>query len=387
MGKSHLDAPRIGPAAQAFRGERDCRAPRGFAVADVSLLPQLLVNGLVIGSILALAGIGLTLVYGILKLANFAHADLSTMGAFLAFLFAVPLTGALDAWAAAVGGALLALALADLFLLHKLTDGERWIAAALGAPLLVLGIGVAVGGRGGPGSSNLVLLIATLLSIVVSIGALLAMDLLVWKPLRRKGATVLSLVIVSVGVSLVLRNALQIAFGTGNRSFDRPTEVSPTVIGVQISYAQQAAFVVTALVLVAVHLFLSRTRTGKAMRAMADNLELARVSGIDVNREVLHVWVMTGVLTALAGIFLALVANNIMNVNMGLGLVLPLFASVILGGIGSPYGAMAGGLIVGVAMKTATLWVGSSYEVAAALVVLIAVLLLRPQGLFGGRVA
>ena len=387
LGKGHLEPAASAPPTLRPRARRGSPQPRGFALADLAVLPQLLLNGLVLGSILALAGIGLTLVYGILKLANFAQADLATLGAFLALLFAVPLAASLGAWAGVLGGVLIALALADLFWLKKLEPGERIIALALGVPLAALGAALAFGGPGGTGTSNLMLAVATLLSVVLSIAVLLALDMVVWKPLRKKGATVLSLVIVSIGVSLVVRNFLQIAFGTGNRSFDRPTDISPNILGVQVSAAQQAAFVVTALVFTAVHLFLTRTKTGKAMRAMADNLDLARISGVDVNREVLHVWVLTGVLTALSGIFLALVNNNIMNVNMGLGLVLPLFAAVILGGIGSPYGAMAGGFIVGIAMKTASLWVGSRYEVAAALVVLIAMLVLRPQGLFGGRVA
>jgi branched-subunit amino acid ABC-type transport system permease component len=360
---------------------------RGLALADFSLLPQLLANGLVMGSILALAGIGLSLVYGILKLANFAHGDFVTMGAFLAFLFGVVLSGGLQAWAVAIGATLMGLVGLDVLLLRRLTFGERLVLLALGAPLAVAGSFHLLAGPGGSGTSNLMLLEAALLSIVFSIGALLAIDRLVWRPMRRKKATVLSLVIVSIGVSLVVRNLLQIAFGTGNRSFDRPTLVSPDVFGVQISDAQQAAFAVTAAVFLGAHLFLTRTRTGKAMRAMADNLELARIAGVDVEREVAHLWVLAGLLTAVTGVFLTLVLNNIMNVNMGVGLVLPLFAAVILGGIGSPYGAMVGGFIVGIAMKTASLWVGSRYEVAAALAVLIAVLLMRPQGLFGGRVA
>ncbi|HEX9710484.1 MAG TPA: branched-chain amino acid ABC transporter permease [Candidatus Thermoplasmatota archaeon] len=356
-------------------------------MADLSLLPQLLVNGLVIGSILAIAGIGLSLVYGILKLANFAHGDLVILGAFLAFLFAVPLSGALEASGAAVGASLLAFLLLDLLWLKRLGLGERLVLLALGAPLVALGAFLVAGGRGGTGTTDLVLVQVTLLSAVFSVAALLAMDRLMWRPLRRKQATLLSLVIVSIGVSLVVRNGLQMAFGTGNRSFDRPTAVSPEVFGVLISEAQQAALVATVVVFLAVHLFLSRTRTGKAMRAMADNLELARISGVDVNREVMHVWVLCGLLTALSGVLLALINNNVMHVNMGLALLLPLFASVILGGIGSPYGAMAGGFVVGIAMKTAGLWIGTRYEVAAALIVLIAVLLLRPQGIFGGRVA
>lgn len=354
-------------------------------LTDFSILPQLLVNGLVIGSILALAGIGLSLVYGILNLANFAHGDFVTLGAFLAYLFAVLLSGQVAGWGLAVGAGLLIVPFVDMLWLHRLQKGERILLVGLGGALAVVGAVLALAGRGGAGTTDLVLAQAALLSVVFAAVVFLGFERVVWRPLRRKRATILSLVIVSIGVSLVVRNLLQIAFGTGNRSFDRPTAISPSVLGVQISEAQQFTLVAAVLMILGTHLFLSRTRTGKAMRAMADNLELARVSGVDVDREVVHVWVLAAILTAPAGVLLALVANNVMNINMGIALVLPLFAAVILGGIGSPYGAMVGGFTLGVAMKTASLWIGTRYEVAAALIVLIVVLLIRPQGLFGGK--
>lgn len=354
-------------------------------MTDFSILPQLLVNGLVIGSILALAGIGLSLVYGILNLANFAHGDFVTLGAFLAYLFAVLLSGQIAGWGLAVGAGLLVLPFVDMLWLHRLQKGERILLVGLGGALAAVGAVLALAGRGGAGTTDLVLAQAALLSVVFAAVVFLGFERVVWRPLRRKRATILSLVIVSIGVSLVVRNLLQIAFGTGNRSFDRPTAISPNVFGVQISAAQQFTLVAAVLMILGTHLFLSRTRTGKAMRAMADNLELARVSGVDVDREVVHVWLLAAMLTAPAGVLLALVANNVMNINMGIALVLPLFAAVILGGIGSPYGAMVGGFTLGVAMKTASLWIGTRYEVAAALIVLIVMLLIRPQGLFGGK--
>ena len=369
---------------ECVRRRERCIDGRGSsALTDFTILPQLLANGIVIGSIFALAGIGLSLVYGILNLANFAHGDFVTLGAFLAFLFAVLLSGDLEAWGVATGAALLVFPLVDLFLLRLLLWGERLLLISFGAALLAVALVLKFAGHGGTGTTELVLAEATLLSIVFSAGVFLAFERVVWRTLRKKKTTILSLVIVSIGVSLVVRNLIQIGFGTGNRSFDRPTAVSPSVFGVQISDAQQFTLVAAILLILGTHLFLTQTRTGKAMRAMADNLELARVSGIDVDREVAHVWVLTAILTATSGVLYALVANNVMNVNMGVTLILPLFAAVILGGIGSPYGAMAGGFILGVAMKTATLWIGSKYEVAAAFIVLIAMLLVRPQGLFG----
>lgn len=356
-------------------------------MTDLSLVPQLVVNGLVIGSVLALAGIGLSLVYGILNLANFAHGDFVALGAFLAYLFAILLYGDLAGWGLAVAAALLLFPALDHLWTRRLARGERLVMLGLGAPLAAVSGWVTLAGPGGAGTTSLLLLEAGLLSVIFSVAALLAIELLVWRPLRRKKATILTLVIVSIGVSLVVRNLLQLGFGPGNKSFARPTPVSPEILGVLISAEQQFTLVASVLLIVGVHLFLTRARTGKAMRAMADNLDLARVSGVEVDRVVGYVWVLTAALTAVSGVLLTLIANNVMNINMGLGLLLPLFATVILGGIGSPYGAMAGGFIVGVSMKTATLWIGTKYEFAAALVVLIVVLFLRPQGLFGGKAA
>jgi neutral amino acid transport system permease protein len=184
----------------------------------------------------------------------------------------------------------------------------------------------------------------------------------------------------------VLRNALQMKFGTGNKSFARPAIVADRILGVQMLPEQQFTLFASIVIIGLVAAFLTYTKYGKAMRALADNLDLARVTGIDVDRAIVYVWILSGALVAIAGVLLTLVANNIMNINMGFYLVLPMFAAVILGGIGSPYGAMVGGFVVGIAMKTSAIWIGSRYELAAALIILIVMLLFRPQGLLGGKV-
>lgn len=341
-------------------------------------------NGIVLGSILALAAIGLTLVYGILKLANFAHGDLLTLGAFGALFFAVELADSLFEVALSVGLAIAAWVTLDALRGRLLGRGERAVLVAFAAALLVAAGAQRATAVAGDGTTDLTLLTAALLSVVVAVALAAGLEFLLWRPLRRRRGTILAFVIVSIGVSLVVRNSLQLHFGGGVHSFDRPTPVADVILGARISDAQQFTLVAAVAGMVLVHLFLKRTRTGKAMRALADNVELARVSGIDVNRVILHVWGLAGALTAVAGVLLSLVQNNTMFVNMGFGLILPLFATVILGGIGHVHGAMVAGFLVGIAMKTSTLWVGSEYELATAFLLLIAALVLRPQGLLGG---
>jgi neutral amino acid transport system permease protein len=349
-------------------------------VPDVTQVAGFVANGLVIGSILALGAVGLTLVYGILRLANFAHGDFLALGAFLSLFFGVDLVHRLPAAGFLVAAALAIAALAGHRRLAPAERGALWGATAVVA--LATTWAFAAGTDGG--TTTPVLVAATVLAMTVT-AALVGFDFALWRPLRRRGATVLTLIIVSIGLSLVLRNVLLMHFGGGNRFYERPLPEAPLLLGVRVSEAQQFTFVTALLVILAVHLFLRHTRLGKAMRALSDNADLARASGIDVDRVVLYVWILAGALTALAGVLLSLVLNNTMNVHMGFVYLLPLFASVILGGIGSPYGAIAGGLIVGVALKTSALWLGTQYELASAFLILILVMLVRPQGLFGGR--
>jgi neutral amino acid transport system permease protein len=134
--------------------------------------------------------------------------------------------------------------------------------------------------------------------------------------------------------------------------------------------------------MVALHLLLQKTKIGKAMRAVADNIDLARVSGINVEWVVIWTWIITAVLTALGGSMYGLITT--IKPNMGWFLILPMFASVILGGIGNPYGAIAGGLIIGIAQEVSVPWFGPDYKMGVALLIMIVILLIRPQGLFKG---
>ena len=346
---------------------------------------QYVANGVAFGAILALGAIGLSLVYGILGLSNFAHGDFLTFGAFMALFFGVtvyPGNASLVTVALVLGLALVVVALADRFATKRLTRAERWTALAVGLALAGYAAFLAFA-PGPPGTTNRVLALATLLAVVLTVALTVGLEFAVWRPLRRKRATLLTLVIVSIGVSFIVRNGLQMYFGGDSKQFDRPQRVADEFFGVLISSTHQLTFVAAIVLIGAIHFFLRYTRTGKSMRAVADNLDLARVSGIDVDRVVVYVWAIAGALVGVAGVLLALYNNNNLFVNMGFGVIIPLFASVILGGIGSPYGAALGGLVVGVAMKTSALWLGTQYELASAFIILAAMLLVRPQGLLG----
>lgn len=353
---------------------------------DFGQVTQSLTNGVVFGAILSLCAIGLTLVYGILNLSNFAHGDFLSLGAFAALFFTGQYFGTLDASLVGIGLVLAAAVLVDLFVTKRLSNGERLAAGGAGGASLALGIALFLGvGVNGTETTTIVLVGGTVLAAFSTVASLLAFEFVVWRRLRRRKATSLTLIIVSIGVALIMRNLLLMKFGGGIQSFQRPGVVSPQYFGVRISDGEIATVIITVVLIVLVHLFLKFTRAGKAMRALADNADLARISGVNVDRMVVYVWIISGVLLAVAGVMLSLVRNNAMDPQMGAGLLIPMFAAVIVGGIGSAYGAMLGGLLIGIAMKTTILWIGSEYELAAAFLALILVLIFRPQGLLGVR--
>lgn len=279
--------------------------------------PQLIVNGIAIGSILALAAIGLTLTYGILKLSNFAHGDFMTLGAYLT-------------WLANSGGI------------------NIWLAMILGAFGTILGMLIA--------------------------------EYLLWKPMRDRRASDTTLIIISIGLALFVRNGILLLYGGGNQLYDLPVVPALQFGELRIAYYRIVVVGLAIAAMIALHLILQNTKIGKAMRAVADNIDLARVSGIDVERVVLWTWVMTGTLTAFAGATYGLIA--VIRPNMGWFLILPMFASVILGGIGNVYGAIAGALIIGIAQELSVPLLGSEYKLGVALAIMVVILLVRPQGLF-----
>ena len=279
---------------------------------------QLIVNGITVGSILALAAIGLTLTYGILNLSNFAHGDFMTLGAYLTWL-------------------------------GNSSGLNIWLAMVLGAAGTII--------------------------------AMLIAEYLLWKPMRDRRATDTTLIIISIGLALFIRNGILLIYGGSNQLYDLPVVPALELGEVRIAYNRLITIGLAIAAIISLHLILQNTKIGKAMRAVADNIELARVSGINVERVVLWTWVITGTLTAFAGGMYGFIA---IRPNMGWFLILPMFASVILGGIGNPYGAIVGAFIIGIAQEVTVPWLGSEYKIGVALAITIVVLLVRPQGLFKG---
>lgn len=280
--------------------------------------PQLWINGIALGSIIAPAAVGLTLTYGVLRLSNFAHGDFLTLGAYIAWL-------------------------------ANLAGINIWIAIGVG-------------------------MVATILAMLVS-------EKLLWQPMRNKRASTTTIMIASIGLGLFIRNGIAFIWGTKPQQYALDLAEPISLGGLNIKGASLITLVLSLVAIVALHFLLQTTKIGKAMRAVADDPDLAEVTGINVQQVVLWTWIVTGALTALAG---GLYGLESVRLNMGWYLTLPMFASVILGGIGNPYGAVAGAFIIGLAQEVSFPIVGADYKLAVALLVMVLTLLLRPQGLFKG---
>src|SRR5829696_7064177 len=280
---------------------------------------QLVANGLVTGAVLAIAAVGVSLIYGILGLVNFAYGDVMTFGAFVAVL----------------------------------CNGR-------------LGMGMVV---------------AAVLAMVATAILSLSLEGVLWRPLRARRAGFMSLFLASIGLALVLRQAIFLVAGPQPRSYDVDPYKVYVLGSVRLSGAQAIA------VTVAVALVLGTTSVGRTMRAVADDRVLAAVAGIDTGRVIVLTWILCGLIAGLAGVLAALVQSSF-DPNFGFSLLLPVFAAVLLGGIGSASGALFGGLLLGLATEVST-WAGFHggvnpiYKPVVAFAVLIAVLLVRPQGLLG----
>ena len=305
----------------------------------MSWLP-FLVDGLLLGSTLALGAVGLTLTYSILGFANFTHGDLITWGAY--FVLSLIL-----AWTAATGG--------GLGQLGPLSFGWPFLAA---------------------------LAVAMLLTGVVG----LVLDRLLFRPLRQQGTQIV-LVIASFGASLALRYGLAFAYGPEpayyTREIQLATPIVPGLPAVRATPDQLFVLGLTAVLVVGLHLLLTRTTLGRAMRAVSENPALARVVGVDPVAVARWTWLIGGALATVAGAFVGLTVQ--VRPWLGFDLLLPLFAATILGGVGSVYGAVLGGLIIGLAEALAVPLVGAEYRAAVAFSVLLVVLLVRPRGLLGVR--
>jgi branched-subunit amino acid ABC-type transport system permease component len=229
--------------------------------------------------------------------------------------------------------------------------------------------------------------VAALAGMAATAALSLVLDAVLWYPLRARRAGFMSLFLASIGLALVLRQSLLLAAGSGPRSY-RVNPYRVFVLGsVRLSEAQVIAMVTAAGTIVVVGLFLSLTTWGRVLRAMADDRALAAVAGIDVGGATRMTWLISGLLAGLAGVLSALVEYSF-DPNFGFQLLLPVFAAVVLGGIGSAYGALLGGLTLGLAQEVST-WSGFAggvnpvYKPVVAFGVLALALLIRPQGFFG----
>jgi len=290
---------------------------------------ELVVNGLLVGSIIALGAVGLSLVYGILKFANIAHGDFMTWGAYIAFFM-------------------------------------------LGTVLPKIGM---EGAGLGPFTFGPALFVALPVAVLCMVATAIILDRVIYRRLRGRGVHTVVMAMASLGVAIAIRGLVQVIWGGGTEQYPRLSKQFYQ-LPMDVRIPPDGLFVA------ALYLFLTRTKMGKAMRATSDNLDLARVSGINTERVIWWTWAIGAALAATAGVLLAVYQAQLYPV-MGWRLLIPLFAAVILGGIGNPYGALAGALIIGVSAEVSTEWLNPSYKIAIAFAIMLVTLLVRPRGLFG----
>lgn len=330
----------------------------------IFFINNVIIAGSVTGSIYAIGAIGVTLVFSIMRFAHFAHADMMTFGAFMVLLLTMAFPGA---------------------------------GAIVGLPTPVI-----------------------MLPLAMALTALLAVaiDKAFYKPLRAHGVKPIVLVIGSLGVTLMLQGLIRLFAGTSGQNLYMAGERKEIYrlalpfenvrAPIVITEPQVILFILTLICVVGLHLFLNRTRLGKAMRAMSDNPDLARASGINTNHIVAVTWVIAGGLAAIAGTLLAL--DVTFKPDLSFFLLLPIFAAAIVGGVGHPYGAIAGGFVVGFAETLAVFnwavllrpiqhlfpewlevprnlaFVGTEYKIVVPFFILVAILVWRPTGIFKGKV-
>jgi neutral amino acid transport system permease protein len=276
-------------------------------------------NGLSLGAIYALGAVGLTLVYGILKLVNFAHGDFLTFGAYMAYLVNV-----------------------------------TW-----GLPLVV----------------------AVFWAILTTAVLGIVLEKVMWGPMRARGAGMLQLLLMAIGLALVIRYSIQFIWSTELRHLDVNLTDTVDFLGLTIGRTNLIVIIVGFAVLLGTGMMLRYTLLGKRMRALSDNLNLAETSGIDTSRVILWTWIFAAGFAGLAGVLTGAITQ--VQPELGFELLLPIFAAVVLGGIGNAYGALAGGVVLGLVIEWSTLFIDARWKSAIGFVILILVLIVRPQGIFG----
>lgn len=300
---------------------------------------QHVADGLLSGAIISLGAIGLTLTMRILRFANFAHSELLTWGAYSALVF-VGFFMAMD---------------------------ELIAGGALGRPI-------------GPLSFGWTLVIATVLAGGLTAAVALLLDRVVFARLRGHAGH-MTLVFASFGVALLVRNVILTGFGPDPFYYSNELQIAVRVGSVRVMPDQVFVLGLAAVLVVLLHLFMTRSRTGVHMRAVAENPSLARASGVDVDAIVRWTWIIGASGAAVAGVLYGLTVQ--IRPELGFSLILPLFAAAILGGTGSLYGAVIGGLVVGLSENLSVMVIPSSYKPAVPFLLILVVLYFRPQGLFG----
>lgn len=301
-------------------------------------MTELFVYGIVLGSIISLGAIGLTLVYGIIRFANFAHGELMSAGAYIAlFIISVilPWTGLPDT-------------------------------------------------TFGPFSFGLQMVIAFPVSMLAVGGLAILLDRILYQKLRKNASNAVIMAMSSLGASFIIRMTILILWGS-DFFFYRPGVLRPAIVlplGIKIRPDQILILFIVFLLITSLHLFLKKTKMGKAMRATADNMELARVSGINTEKIIIWTWGIGGALAAAGGILYGIDVQ--LHPAMGWNFLIPMFAATILGTIGNMYGALLGGLIIGISQQVSTAFIMPTYKPAVAFVIMILILLFRPKGIFGG---
>ena len=289
---------------------------------------QLAVGGLVFSLLLAMAALGLSMIFGTTGLTNFAHGELITFGALVAYgVDALPGT-------------------------------------------------ITIGGI------NVTIAVSIIVAAIASAAFGWVNDRALWRPLRHRGTGLIAMMVVSIGLSIFLRNVFQYLAGASTHQYSQFSSPRPYHLG-PILVTPKDIFIVlfSTVVLVLVVIALQRTKLGKATRAVADNTALSAATGINVDRVISVVWIVGAMLAGLSGVLLGMTQG--FDYQMGFKILLLVFAATVLGGLGTAWGAIVGALVIGLFVEVSTLFIPAELKFVGALVVLIVVLLIRPQGLLG----